>query len=48
MGKVDARWEEIDTVRRLPGGILGSVKAWLLLRGMRLLVILWERFQTMR
>ena len=40
---VDARWDEIDEVRRLTGGILGSFEAWLLLRGMRTLAIRWER-----
>ncbi len=42
-GKVDERWEDIDEVRRLTGGILGSFEAWLLLRGMRTLAIRWER-----
>ncbi len=42
-GETNARWEEIDQVRRLTGGILGSFEAWLLLRGMRTLAIRWER-----
>ena len=40
--EIDARWEEIDEVRRLTGGILGSFEAWLLLRGMRTLAIRYE------
>ncbi len=42
-GELNARWEEIDEVRRLTGGLLGSFEAWLLLRGMRTLSIRWER-----
>lgn len=42
-GKINARWEEIDEVRRLTGGLLGAFEAWLLLRGMRTLAIRWER-----
>ncbi len=42
-GEANARWEEIDEVRRLTGGILGSFEAWLLLRGMRTLALRWER-----
>jgi len=42
-GDANARWAEIDEVRRLTGGILGSFEAWLLLRGMRTLAIRWER-----
>ena len=42
-GEINSRWEDIDTVRRLTGGLLGSFEAWLLLRGMRTLAIRWER-----
>ena len=42
-GEINARWEEIDEVRKLTGGLLGSFEAWLLLRGMRTLAIRWER-----
>ena len=39
----DARWEEIGTVRRLGGAVLGPFEAWLLLRGMRTLSVRFER-----
>ncbi len=39
----DARWEEIGTVRRLGGAVLGPFEAWLLLRGMRTLAVRFER-----
>lgn len=41
--RVDARWEEIRLVRKLNGGVLGPVEAWLLLRGMRTLALRFER-----
>ena len=44
--ELTAKWEEIDEVRRLTGGILGSFDAWLLLRGMRTLAIRYERSST--
>ncbi len=37
------QWEQIDEVRRLTGGILGSFEAWLLLRGLRTLALRFER-----
>ncbi len=39
----DARWQEIEMVRRLTGNILGSFDSWLLLRGMRTLALRYER-----
>ena len=42
-GELTSKWEEIDEVRRLTGGILGSFEAWLLLRGMRTLAVRYER-----
>ena len=40
--EMDARWEDIQEVRRLTGGLLGSFEAWLLLRGMRTLALRYE------
>ena len=39
----DARWEEIEQVRLLTGGVLGPFEAWLVLRGMRTLALRFER-----
>jgi cystathionine gamma-synthase len=39
----DARWDEIKSIRKLVGGVLGPFEAWLLLRGMRTLAIRFER-----
>jgi len=41
--EVDERWEEIKSVRRLMGGVLGAFEAWLLLRGLRTLYLRVER-----
>ncbi len=41
--KADARWEEITEVRKLTGGVLGPVEAWLLLRGMRTLAVRFDQ-----
>lgn len=40
---VDARWQEINEVRTLTGGILGPMDAWLLLRGMRTLFLRFDK-----
>ena len=37
------QWNEINEVRKLTGGLLGSFEAWLLLRGMRTLALRYER-----
>ncbi len=39
----DDRWEEIKSLRRLMGGVLGAFEAWLLLRGLRTLYLRVER-----
>ncbi len=41
--KADVRWEEITEVRKLTGGVLGPVEAWLLLRGMRTLAVRFDQ-----
>ncbi len=41
--KDDARWDEINEVRKLTGGVLGPVEAWLLLRGMRTLAVRFDQ-----
>jgi cystathionine gamma-synthase len=40
---LDARWEEIKTVRKHVGGTLGPFEAWLLGRGMRTLALRYQR-----
>jgi cystathionine gamma-synthase len=40
---LDRRWEEINLVRNLMGGVLGAFDAWLLLRGLRTLFIRYQR-----
>ncbi len=40
---LDSRWDEVKTIRRLTGGVLGPFETWLLLRGMRTLSIRYER-----
>lgn len=40
---LDERWDEINLVRKLTGGVLGPFEAWLLLRGMRTLFLRFER-----
>ncbi len=37
------RWEELDTVRKYSGGVMGPFEAWLLLRGLRTLALRWDR-----
>ncbi|MGI9388005.1 MAG: trans-sulfuration enzyme family protein [Methyloligellaceae bacterium] len=39
----DERWEEIKTVRKLVGGVMGPFEAWLLLRGLRTLALRYQR-----
>ena len=39
----DGRWEELDTVRKYSGGVMGPFEAWLLLRGLRTLALRWDR-----
>ena len=39
----DARWEELDTVRKYSGGVPGPFEAWLLLRGLRTLALRWDK-----
>ena len=39
----DARWEEINQVRKLAGATLGPFESWLLLRGLRTLFVRFER-----
>ena len=41
--KKDERWEEINLVRTLTGGVLGPFEAWLLLRGMRTLFLRFDK-----
>lgn len=41
--EIDARWKEINSIRKHVGGVLGAFEAWLLLRGMRTLAIRFER-----
>ncbi|MBV9522340.1 MAG: PLP-dependent transferase, partial [Alphaproteobacteria bacterium] len=41
--KADAFWERIAAIRASHGAILGSIEAWLLLRGMRTLFLRVER-----
>jgi cystathionine gamma-synthase len=40
---INPRWDEIKTIRKLVGGVLGPFEAWLLLRGMRTLAVRFER-----
>ena len=40
---VDDRWEEIRTIRKLTGGSMAPMSAWLLLRGLRTLHIRYQR-----
>ncbi len=40
--ELNERWEDVQEVRRLTGGLLGSFEAWLLLRGMRTLALRYE------
>ncbi len=40
---LDGRWEEINVIRNLSGGILGAFECWLLLRGLRTLFVRFER-----
>lgn len=40
---VDDRWKEIELVRGLAGGVLGTFEAWLLIRGLRTLFVRFER-----
>lgn len=40
---VDARWEEIEGVRKYTGTILAPFEAWLLVRGLRTLALRYER-----
>lgn len=37
------RWEEIQRIRDLTGGVLGAFEAWLLMRGLRTLFVRFER-----
>lgn len=39
----DERWQDIQLVRKLTGGILGPMEAWLLLRGMRTLFLRFDQ-----
>ncbi len=39
----DDRWQDIREVRKLTGGVLGPLEAWLLLRGMRTLALRYEK-----
>lgn len=39
----DERWRDINLIRDLSGGVLGSFEAWLLMRGLRTLFIRFER-----
>ncbi len=39
----DARWQEIETVRKLAGGIPGPFEVWLLTRGLRTLAVRYQR-----
>ena len=39
----DERWQDIREVRKLTGGILGPMEAWLLLRGMRTLFVRFDQ-----
>ena len=39
----DERWRDIEQVRKLTGGVLGPMEAWLLLRGMRTLALRYEK-----
>lgn len=39
----DARWEEIEEIRKQMGGILAPFEAWLLLRGLRTLGVRYDR-----
>ena len=41
--ELSPQWNEINEVRKLTGGLLGSFEAWLLLRGMRTLALRYER-----
>ncbi|MEM1300138.1 MAG: aminotransferase class I/II-fold pyridoxal phosphate-dependent enzyme [Pseudomonadota bacterium] len=41
--KADDHWAEIKQVRLLVGGVMGPFEAWLLLRGMRTLEVLYAR-----
>ena len=42
-GRDDDRWQDIREVRKLTGGILGPMEAWLLLRGMRTLALRYRK-----
>ncbi len=39
----DERWKEINLIRDLSGGVLGSMEAWLLIRGLRTLFLRFDR-----
>ena len=41
--EVDELWEELQTIRRLSGGVLGAHDAWMLIRGLRTLPLRFER-----
>ncbi len=41
--EADARWQEIELVRGLTGGVCGPFEAWLLLRGLRTLPLRFAR-----
>jgi cystathionine gamma-synthase len=41
--ELNERWEEINVIRNLSGGILGAFETWLLIRGMRTLYVRFER-----
>jgi cystathionine gamma-synthase len=40
---LDARWEEINLVRKQQGAVMGAFEAWLLVRGLRTLFVRFER-----
>ncbi|MCY4190534.1 MAG: PLP-dependent aspartate aminotransferase family protein [Rhodospirillaceae bacterium] len=40
--ETNARWYELEEVRRYSGGVMGPFEAWLLLRGMRTLAVRWD------
>lgn len=39
----DERWDDVNQVRKLSGGVLGAFEAWLLQRGMRTMHLRFER-----
>lgn len=41
--EANERWEEIKSIRKYVGGVIGPFESWLLLRGMRTLSIRFER-----